>query len=292
MPTSFRSGSIKRFISIWVAGLILTCGILSGMMLVLTDRLESLTVEAIESANVSEAAYRLKTAILAESREDLHFRMTRADSIRADKLDLIRNAQEIVLEIARSASTEQHRIIVAEIREAFDDFCLASTSPDPPTLSGMRGLTDRLLERVEDYRRIMISEMDDAVARNKALRRDMQVVLSALVFGIAGIIVIGSILLIRRIITPVIALSRTAQRFGRGEFDARVPVFRNDELGGLSRTFNNMADDISQREKSRTEFSAAIFHDIKNPLVIIGAAVRMMRKKVMPREQLEQWLDR
>ena len=145
---------------------------------------------------------------------------------------------------------------------------------------------------MEDYRRLMISEMNDAVSRNIALRRQMRFVLSALVLGIAGIIVVGSILLIRRIITPVIALSRTAERFGRGEFDARVPVFRNDELGGLSRTINNMADDIARREKSRMEFSAAVFHDIKNPLAVIGGAVRMMRRKEMPRDQLEQWLDR
>lgn len=292
MPGTYRSGSIKRFISIWVAGLTVTCGVLSAVMLVLTDRLEDLTIEAVESANVSEAAYRLQSAILSESREDLHFRMTHADSIRADKLELIRNAQEIVLEISRSARTEQRRILVGEIREVFDEFAVASTSLDPPELSGMRELTDRLLSAVEEYRRLMITEMNDAVGKNFALRRDMQFVLSVLVLGIAGIIVVGSILLIRRIITPVIALSRTAERFGRGEFDARVPIFRNDELGGLSRTINNMADDIAQREKSRMEFSAAVFHDIKNPLAIIGGAVRMMRRKVLPRDQLEQWLDR
>ena len=217
MPGTYRSGSIKRFISIWVAGLTVTCGVLSAVMLVLTDRLEDLTIEAVESANVSEAAYRLQSAILSESREDLHFRMTHADSIRADKLELIRNAQEIVLEISRSARTEQRRILVGEIREVFDEFAVASTSLDPPELSGMRELTDRLLSAVEEYRRLMITEMNDAVGKNFALRRDMQFVLSVLVLGIAGIIVVGSILLIRRIITPVIALSRTAERFGRGD---------------------------------------------------------------------------
>lgn len=53
-----------------------------------------------------------------------------------------------------------------------------------------------------------------------------------------------------------------------------------------------MAGDIEQREKARHEFIAAIFHDIKNPLVNLGAMLRLLHRKSLPPEESRIWLER
>jgi signal transduction histidine kinase len=285
-------GSLTRFIIIWVATLIVTSSVLAGAMLLLTQQLESLTKDAVRYANGSQDADRLVTEILVESREDLQYRISHADSINTDKLDALQKVQVYVIDLTATAETDSERTLVAGIRDSYHDFYSASVARVQPEFSVIHALTDSLLADVDDYRALKVAEMEGAIARNFGLRDDMRMILIILILSNALIILIGSVLLVKRIITPTIALSTAADRFGQGDFSARVEVFRNDELGDLSRTFNNMAEDIARREKSRSEFTATVFHDIKNPLVIIGAAIRMIRKKSLNRAKTEEWLDR
>jgi signal transduction histidine kinase len=49
----------------------------------------------------------------------------------------------------------------------------------------------------------------------------------------------------RGITTPLVALTEAAERIAEGDFDHRVAVHSNDELGTLARAFNSMAQDIA-----------------------------------------------
>jgi signal transduction histidine kinase len=178
------------------------------------------------------------------------------------------------------------------ISERFNRFSYAALSPSGDYSRRTAAVTDNLLNVLEEYRRLKVAEMEYALQENFNLRSDMQHWLILLAAGVIGMVTIGSITLFRRTILPVIALSEAAARFGRGDLGSRVRVERDDELGNLAHTFNNMAEDIDHREKNRLDFSASIFHDIKNPLVIIGAAVRMLRRKTLPPDQVNLWLDR
>lgn len=46
------------------------------------------------------------------------------------------------------------------------------------------------------------------------------------------------------ILKPINNLISTADRFSKGDLSERAKIFRNDEIGGLSRAFNNMAEEI------------------------------------------------
>ena len=292
MKTMQRRGSIRRFIIIWVSTLIFTCFAFAGVMLSLTEQLKSLTLEAVQEARGSAEAYRLQTAILEESREDMQYRLTRLENIRIDKSSALKQAREYMLDLPATAETDSEKALAKKVGNIFHLFYSASTSMNPLSIDEIHTLTDSLLNVVHAYRNMNALKMEGDIRRNIILRHNMQVFIITLILSITGIILVGSVLLVRRIITPTIGLSRAAYRFGQGDFDSRVEVLRDDELGDLCRTFNNMADDIARREKSRIEFTATVFHDIKNPLVIIGAAVRMIRKKSMNREKMEEWLDR
>jgi GAF domain-containing protein/HAMP domain-containing protein len=74
---------------------------------------------------------------------------------------------------------------------------------------------------------------------------------SLVVFGLvifAGTAALAIIILLvvnRRLVQPLLDLSKTVQKFSEGDWEERVPVNRQDELGLLSHSFNQMADDLS-----------------------------------------------
>jgi len=49
---------------------------------------------------------------------------------------------------------------------------------------------------------------------------------------------------------PIMNVAQTARSFAEGDWSARSPVTRNDEIGLLAHTFNQMADEISQFYRS------------------------------------------
>lgn len=79
----------------------------------------------------------------------------------------------------------------------------------------------------------------DRWQRSMASRVDMLIGVGM----IAALVVIPlGFLLVRRIIGPVEALAETMTRFAGGEMSVRSATTRQDEIGRLARTFNQMAD--------------------------------------------------
>ncbi|MGB2895884.1 MAG: GAF domain-containing protein, partial [Anaerolineales bacterium] len=72
----------------------------------------------------------------------------------------------------------------------------------------------------------------------------------ALLLGAIALVAIVVPLATRRAISPLASLSELAQRFSMGDLTARVTEARGDEIGQLSRTFNMMAEDLSDLYRS------------------------------------------
>ncbi|MHB9030135.1 MAG: HAMP domain-containing sensor histidine kinase [Candidatus Latescibacterota bacterium] len=292
MNNSFRKGSIKGFIALWIGTVVTACVALSAAVLLMTEHLDVLVRKAARDAKAIETAYRLQTAVLSASRQDLQWRRTREDSLRVDMFNTLQRAKIILSGLEATANTSEEKKITGSISERFNRFSYAALSLSGDYNRKTDSVADDLFGVLEKYRQVKVVEMEHALQENFTLRNDIQHWLILLAAGVIGIVTIGSVTLFRRTIRPVIALSEAAARFGHGDLSARVRVERDDELGNLAHTFNNMAEDIDHREKNRLDFSASIFHDIKNPLVIIGAAVRMLRRKTLPPDQVNLWLDR
>ena len=84
-------------------------------------------------------------------------------------------------------------------------------------------------------------------------------------------------LLSSRILRPVDALTRAAQRLARGELNARVVPSSDDEIGSLARSFNAMADALSRLERARKEMVADLAHELRTPLTHIRARLEAMQ---------------
>ena len=77
--------------------------------------------------------------------------------------------------------------------------------------------------------------------------------------------------------SPVRALQRAVERFGRGDLSARVNSTRRDELGRLARTFDRMAGRIETLLTAERRLLQDISHELRSPLARLGVAVELAR---------------
>lgn len=86
-------------------------------------------------------------------------------------------------------------------------------------------------------------------------------------------VAIGALALRRWIARPLAELTRATEAFGAGKLQTRAHVARQDELGELARTFNQMTERIEHTVRSEKELLANISHELRTPLARIRVAM-------------------
>lgn len=101
----------------------------------------------------------------------------------------------------------------------------------------------------------------------------------------------------RSIVAPLRRLVVAAERIREGDLDVEVGIERDDELGDLGRTFNQMSSELRssvleiqelhEKEMRRAaqlasvgELASGIAHEIKNPLVGVASGVDLLSRRV------------
>ena len=97
-------------------------------------------------------------------------------------------------------------------------------------------------------------------------------------FAVALILVgfaLGSVPIARSISRPLSQLSLAASAFGAGDLTSRAGLTRSDELGDLSRAFDQMADRIEVLRRSERELLASVSHELRTPLARIRVVLEL-----------------
>lgn len=96
----------------------------------------------------------------------------------------------------------------------------------------------------------------------------------------------------QRISAPLTQISQAADRFGRGDFSARISVEKsgNDEVAQLAQNFNTMAANLETIDRSRQSFVGNIAHELRTPMTSIKGFVDGMLDGVIPPEQYPRYL--
>ena len=95
-----------------------------------------------------------------------------------------------------------------------------------------------------------------------------------------------------RQVQPIREMVQATRQYAEGDFDVRMKDYgRNDEMGELAASFNNMAETLQQTERQRREFIANISHELKTPMTTIAGYTDGILDGTIPPENERQYLQ-
>ena len=283
--------SIKKFIFFWMGGLTFSFIILAVSLIASTNKLQSMNARVLKDSQAIEVAHQIENAILSERREDLLWRATGDTFFLELKSSFLERSTPLVRELADTGSSAREREKISHIRQLFEQYRAEALADPVHPLAQVSRSADGLLRAVEEFREQNHAQMTETLTLSKRLDTVVDRWSIGLILFVLCFTALGSVLLLKRIILPTFALSQAAERFGRGESAARATVYNNDELGMLSRAFNEMTENITLLQQDRRHFIASLAHDIKNPMVLIGGTARRLKKKQVVVEEKMPMLD-
>jgi two-component system sensor histidine kinase BaeS len=84
------------------------------------------------------------------------------------------------------------------------------------------------------------------------------------------------------LVRPLRALRSAAGRMAEGDLSVRVPISGDSELKDLAMVFNRTAEKLERAERSRTEMTSDIAHELRSPLHNLHVQLEAMRDGVLP----------
>ena len=95
-----------------------------------------------------------------------------------------------------------------------------------------------------------------------------------------------------RQIQPIKEMVRGTRAYAAGNFDIRIEdEGRGDEIGELARSFNMMADSLSETERQRRDFIANISHELKTPMTSIAGYTDGILDGTIPQKDERRYLQ-
>ena len=94
----------------------------------------------------------------------------------------------------------------------------------------------------------------------------------------------------RTISKPVREVNEAVQVIASGDFQQRVEVQSNDEIGQLAACVNNMAESLYEQDKLRHDFITNISHDLRSPLTSIRGFIQAILDSTIPPEKQDHYL--
>lgn len=271
--------SIKKFIFLWMGFQVFCLVVLTLALLLSKASLQAMAAHILSDAHSIEMSHRLENTLLHERREDLLWRGTGQTGHHTRQMGYLRKLEALINQMEKEHTAANRGGHLDTIAKLFVQYKKIATSKPRLPLVAMSRYADALLHQVEAYQEQNQAQMTATLLRNDRLDSFLDRWSIALICFVFLVTTIGAVLLKDRIIKPTSALSLSVTRFGKGERDFTTPVFRDDELGMLSQAINDMIANITRLQQERRYFFATLAHDLKNPLMLIGATARRFKKK-------------
>ena len=97
------------------------------------------------------------------------------------------------------------------------------------------------------------------------------------------------------VVSPIRRIAGTIAQFGQGNLSVRVHTRRQDEIGQLGRSFNQMAERLERLIVSERRLLGDISHELRSPLARLKFAVKLARTSAdskMALDRIERDIDR
>ena len=97
-----------------------------------------------------------------------------------------------------------------------------------------------------------------------------------------AVAVILSLLISRRITSPIHEMAGVTGKIAEGDYSQRVSIESRDEIGSLAGSLNRMAESLEESQNLRRELMANIAHELRTPLTSISGYMEGLIDGVVP----------
>lgn len=93
-----------------------------------------------------------------------------------------------------------------------------------------------------------------------------------------------------KIMRPIRKINTIAEEYSTGNFDTKMDIHSNDEIGQLASTLEYMASELSKLDEYRKDFISNISHDFRSPLTSIKGYIEAIQDGTIPPEKQDKYL--
>lgn len=114
----------------------------------------------------------------------------------------------------------------------------------------------------------------------------VRVLLLVLLIGSLSIILIS-----RHFVNSIHAITEASEQLATGDFSIRLETDRDDEIGRLMRSFNNLAKALGNMEEVNENFISDVSHEIQSPLTSIKGYTQALKDGLIPANDQQVYFD-
>ena len=105
------------------------------------------------------------------------------------------------------------------------------------------------------------------------------------------IALVGGYFVAHRLARRVRRVERAAADVAHGHFQEPLPVDSDDELGQLTRTFNDMQRQLREVDIARKEFIATASHELRTPIFSLAGFVELLQDEDLDEDTRREFVD-
>lgn len=93
---------------------------------------------------------------------------------------------------------------------------------------------------------------------------------------------------------PLKQMEKAVVKLGEGDLSSRVEKAdnRNDEIGSLAKTFNQMAKKLEVSQSAQQRLLADVSHELRSPMTRLQLALAMLQKPILQQDEQQKYLER
>ncbi|EGQ26199.1 sensor histidine kinase [Sporosarcina newyorkensis 2681] len=125
----------------------------------------------------------------------------------------------------------------------------------------------------------------------KMLFTEIHYLLGGMVIVMAIISLLAMLVVARKLIEPIVVLTRATKRVGEEQFSGDMAIDRKDEIGQLAKSFQQMINRLSENDQIRKAFISDVSHDFQSPLLNIKGYADLLSDENLPANERKHYAN-